>query len=68
MPRLLTADDIMPLVALLPDRERARLLQWIALPHQGDSLAYRVQPAGGDEFSVDDEPLAWEADGWEEFR
>jgi hypothetical protein len=33
VPRLLTADDIMPLVASLTERERIRLLRWIAAPH-----------------------------------
>lgn len=68
MPRLLTADDIMPLVATLPDSERIRLLRWIALPRGTDSSAYRVIPSTDDGFSGDDEPLAWEADGWEEFH
>ncbi|MGA7409244.1 MAG: hypothetical protein WBW33_02100 [Bryobacteraceae bacterium] len=68
MPRLLTADDIMPLVASLPDSERIRLLRWIASPHGTDASAYRVAPPTNDEFSGDDEPLAWEAEGWEEFH
>jgi len=68
MPRLLTADDIMPLVASLPDSERARLLRWIALPQGADALACGVARPPADEFSGDDEPLAWEADGWEAFR
>ena len=73
MPRLLTADDIMPLVASLPESERARLLRWIASPHGADASAYEVAPPTGDEFGGDesggdDEPLAWEAEGWEEFR
>jgi hypothetical protein len=68
MPRLLTADDIMPLVASLTDSERLRLLRWIAWPHSTDASAYRAAPATRDEFSGDDEPLAWEADGWDEFR
>ncbi len=66
MPRLLTADDIMPLVASLPDSERIRLLRRIVLPHGTDESAYRVAPPTDDELSGDDEPLAWEADGWEE--
>jgi len=68
MPRLLTADDIMPLVASLPDSERIRLLRWIAAPHGPDSSSYQVASPTDDEFSGDDEPLAWEADGWEEFH
>jgi len=66
MPRLLTADDIMPLVASLPDSERRRLLRWIALPHGDDAAAYGAAPTD-DEFSGEDEPLAWESDSWEEF-
>jgi len=68
MARLLTADDIMPLVASLPDSERIRLLQWIASPQSMDALAYTVKATSHTEFSGDDESLAWEADGWEEFH
>jgi hypothetical protein len=68
MARLLTADDLMPLVASLPDGERIRLLRWIASPQGPDRSKYIVAPATDDEFSGDDEPLAWEADGWEQFR
>jgi len=68
MARLLTADDIKPLVASLPDSERIRLLQWITSPHGTDASAYQVAPPTDDEFAGDNESLAWEADGWEEFR
>ncbi len=40
----------------------------MALPHRADAAVYTVQPGVGDEFSGDEEPLAWEADGQEEFR
>jgi hypothetical protein len=56
MPRLLTADDIMPLVASLPDSERIRLLRWIASPHGTDGSAHRLAPSAHEEFSSDDEP------------
>jgi hypothetical protein len=68
MARMLTADDIMPLVASLTDSERNRLLRWIASPRGRDESAYNVLPPPPDEFSVDDEPLAWEAEGWDESR
>ena len=58
----------MPLVASLPDSERIRLLQWIASRHGPDASLYKVAPPNDAEFSGDDEPLAWEADGWEEFH
>jgi hypothetical protein len=68
MARLLTADDIMPLVASLPESDRIRLLRCIASPHGADASAYTVAPPTGNEFSSEDETLAWEADGWEEFH
>jgi hypothetical protein len=67
MARSLTADDITPLVASLPDSERIRLLRWMS-PHGAGAAAYRVAPPTDDEFPGDEEPLAWEADGWEEFH
>jgi hypothetical protein len=67
MGRPLTADDILPLVASLTPQERARLLRLIALPRGGgDAPTYRSVPPSRDEFSADEEPLAWEADGWED--
>ena len=62
----LTADDILPLVAALTPRERARLLRLIASPQGNDEFVYRSIPPSREEFSADDEPLAWEAEGWEE--
>jgi hypothetical protein len=68
MPRLLTADDIIPLVASLTDTERIRLLRWIASPRGSDAPVYAAASPTRDEFWGDDDPIAWEADGWEEFR
>jgi hypothetical protein len=66
MAKTLTADDILPLVASLTPQERIRLLRLIALPPGGDAPVYRSVPASRDEFSADEEPLAWDADGWED--
>ena len=66
MAKALTADDILPLVASLTPQERARLLRLIALPQGADAAVYRSVPPSRDEFSADDEPLAWDADGWED--
>lgn len=30
-----------------------------------DAAAYQTHPPTAGEFSTDDDPLAWEADGWE---
>ena len=66
MAKALTADDILPLVAALTPQERVRLLRLIALPQGADAPAYRSVPPSRDEFSADEEPLAWDAEGWEE--
>src|ERR1035438_1936405 len=66
MAKTLTADDILPLVASLTPRERVRLLRLIALPQGSDAPVYRSVPPSRDEFSADDEPLAWDAEGWED--
>jgi hypothetical protein len=68
MPRLLTADDIIPLVASLTDSERMRLLRWIASPHGADASDYEAAPPISDKFPDDEAPIAWETDGWGEFR
>jgi hypothetical protein len=68
MPRPLTADDIIPLVAALSPKERLRLLRLIAMPQGADESVYRSLPPCPAEFSTDEEPLAWEADGWEDVR
>ena len=61
----LTADDILPLVASLTPLERARLLRLIASQKGDDASVYRALPPHPDEFSSDDESLAWDAEGWE---
>jgi len=66
MARALTADDILPLVNSLPPQERARLQRLIARAQGGDASVYRAVPPSRDEFSADDEPLAWDAEGWED--
>ena len=66
MARALTADDILPLVDSLTPEERVRLQQLIARPQGGDASVYRSVPPSRDEFSADDEPLAWGAEGWED--
>jgi hypothetical protein len=65
MARALTADDILPLVDSLTPQERVRLLRLIARLRGDDSSVYGSAPPSRDEFSADDEPLAWDAEGWE---
>lgn len=62
----MTADDILPLIAGLTPQERIRLFRLItARPGTDAAAAYGSVPPGQDEFSTDEEPLAWEAEGWE---
>ena len=60
-----TVDDIVPLIAALTPRERTRLLRLIARPQSDDASLYCAIPLRIDEFSADEEPLAWEGDEWE---
>ena len=70
MSKPLTADDLLPLVACLEPQERIRLLRLIALrPSSTDTAdAYRILPPARDEFTSDEEPLAWDARGWEHIQ
>jgi len=43
-----------------------RLLRLMAMPQGKDASVYRSLPPSRDEFSADEEPLAWDADGWED--
>ena len=67
MAKPMTAEEILALVTGLTPRERIRLLRLIAASAPvGAAAAYAAVPPGSDEFVTDDEPLGWEADGWEE--
>jgi hypothetical protein len=65
MAKFLTADDILPLVASLTHQERVRLLRLITPSQGSDAPVYRSVPSLRDEFSADEEPLAWDAEGWD---
>ena len=66
----LTADDLWPLVLKLTHDEQVRLaklaLHAAARDGTADAVAYRTAPPGDEEFSRDEDPLAWEAEGWED--
>jgi hypothetical protein len=65
MPKPLTADDLLPLIAKLSTEERHRLLRLAFRESGTDADAYAAQPVTPDEFGSDDDALAWEAEGWE---
>jgi hypothetical protein len=65
-----TAHELWRLIQRLPREERLRLAKLAlrsAAEEGGAEAAYAQAPVGADEFSSDEEPLAWDADGWEEF-
>ncbi|HEY2406706.1 MAG TPA: hypothetical protein VGI10_11920 [Polyangiaceae bacterium] len=65
----LTASDFWPLILKLPHDERVRLakLALRAAAQDDPADAYASAPPATDEFTTDEEPLAWEGHGWEEF-
>ncbi|MFL5351994.1 hypothetical protein [Archangium sp.] len=71
MSQTLTAQDLWPLVQKLPHDEQVRLAKLaLRAAAQGgfpDAEAYRAAPPSVEEFSSQEDPLTWEAEGWEEF-
>jgi hypothetical protein len=65
MPKPLTADDLLPLIAKLSSEERHRLLRLAFRQGTTDADAYAAQPVTPSEFRSDDNALEWEAEGWE---
>ena len=65
----LKAEDLWPLVQKLSHQEQVRLARLALMAASrgrvGHADAYRASPPGVDEFSADEEALAWEAAGWE---
>lgn len=55
----------MPLIAALTPKERERLVHLIASPETADASIYQSEAPANGEFSTDEEPLAWDAGGWE---
>lgn len=67
MAKPMTADDILTLVANLTPQERVRLIRLITTQRGANAAAvYDAVPPGRDEFSSDEEPLAWDAGEWED--
>lgn len=66
----LTASDFWPLILRLSRDERVRLAKLAlraAAVDDSAPAAYAAAPPAPDEFSSDDDPLAWESQGWEAF-
>ena len=60
-----TVEEIVPLVEALSALERARLLRLITRARSADSAVYEAIPPRPEEFSADEDPLAWDSEGWE---
>ena len=57
-------------LASLTAEERARVLSAAIRGMRGagsDADAYRAVPPSAEEFSTEGDPLAWDAEGWDEF-
>ncbi len=65
MTTLNVVEDIARRIHDLTAIERARLLRILTLK---DDALYGAKPPTEDEFTSDEEPLAWDADGWDEFK
>ncbi len=70
----LTAKDLWPLIQKLAPEEQVRLVKALQGSVAGqtgmDSDAYGAAPVGPSEFSEEfseEDPLAWDGDGWDEF-
>ncbi len=67
----LSAQDLWPLLLKLPHDEQLRLAKLALCAASGggreDARAYRTAPPTADEFSVADNALAWEGEGWDEY-
>jgi hypothetical protein len=62
--------ELWSLIRRLPREERLRLAKMVfrsAAEDGDDTVAYADAPVGPDEFSSEDEPLSWDAEGWDEF-
>ena len=72
MDSTLTAEDLWPLVQKLSHDQQVRLaklaLKAAAQSGGSDAESYRASPPGREEFSSEEDPLAWEAEGWDEFN
>lgn len=68
MSALLTAQDLWPLIQKLPHDEQVRMaklaLAAAARAPGAEDQTYREAPPRTDEFSSDEDALAWEAAGW----
>ncbi len=67
MAQPLTAEELLPLFTRLSPKERLRLFK-LAANSRTDAQTYEAAPVSPDEFDSDVDPLAWDADGWENFE
>ena len=66
-----TVEDLLPLVAKLTREERVRLSQLArqvtgSEEREAAAEAYRSSPVLDHEFADSEDPLAWDAEGWED--
>ena len=67
MASTLTAQDLWPIVEKLSHEEQIRLAKLALRAAATSGAGYGGQPPAAEEFGAEDEPLAWDAEGWEQF-
>ena len=65
MVQCLTVEEIVPLVEALAPLERTRLLGLISKLPSDDAAIYALNPPAHEEFTVKEDPLAWDSEGWD---
>lgn len=65
MAQCLTVEEIVPLVEALAPLERTRLLGLISKLPSDDAAIYALNPPAHEEFTVKEDPLAWDSEGWD---
>ena len=68
MPEPLTAEDLLPLIAKLSSEERRRLIQLMIRQGSTSAEVHTTGDLTSDKRTIADDPLGWEADGWESTR
>ncbi len=67
----LTAEDLLPWLLKLPHDEQLRLARLALHAASGggrdDQHAYQVAPTTKEEFSIAEDSLTWDGEGWDEF-
>lgn len=65
MANSLAVEELLPLVEALVPRERTRLLCLLGKLPSDEAAIYAMTPTVPGECNVNEDPLAWDSEGWE---